>query len=199
MIIGITGQIGSGKSTAAKILRSFGAAIIDADRIGREVVDRNPALLRSLVKQFGPEILTRGGKLKRKKLAEIAFQNDKSRQKLNRLVHPYLLKELKRQVKALRSSYELIVIDAALLLEWKLNRILDTIVLIHAPEALRLARLKKRGISRKDALARQRRQLSYKQQRQRADHAILNNKTESDLKTKLRRLLSRLERKTVDL
>ncbi|UCG61872.1 MAG: dephospho-CoA kinase [Candidatus Zixiibacteriota bacterium] len=199
MIIGITGQIGSGKSTAAEILRFLGAVVIDADRIGREVVNDNPALLRSLVKQFGRGILGRTGRLNRKKLAELAFENEKSRQTLNRLVHPYLLKELKQQVRAVRSRHRLIVIDAALLLEWDLNHILDTIVLIHASESTRLARLEKRGITRRDALARQRRQLSYRQQCKRANHVILNNKTVSDLKAKLKRLLSGLQRKTVDL
>ena len=191
MIIGITGQIGSGKSTAAKILKQMGAAVIDADQIGREVVDKNPALLKSLVKAFGSAILTRTGKLNRKKLASLAFENNRSRDRLNRLVHPYLLKELSRQMKSLARKHELVVIDAALLLYWNLDRVVDKVILIHASEKTRLARLAERGIDLKDALARQRQQLRYAQQRKRADHIIFNNKTPLELKSKLRKVLAK--------
>ncbi|MDH4156948.1 MAG: dephospho-CoA kinase [candidate division Zixibacteria bacterium] len=99
MLIGVTGQIGAGKSTAAAILKSFGAAVVDADKIGRQVVDDNPPLLRWLVRAFGDRILNRRGNLDRRRLAALAFENDASGQRLNQLVHPYLLKELHRQVK----------------------------------------------------------------------------------------------------
>ncbi|HKK19911.1 MAG TPA: dephospho-CoA kinase, partial [candidate division Zixibacteria bacterium] len=73
MIIGITGMIGSGKSTAARILESLGAVVIDADQIGREVVEKDPRVLHRLARQFGNGILTRSGKLDRAALASLAF------------------------------------------------------------------------------------------------------------------------------
>lgn len=199
MVIGITGRIGSGKSTAAKIFKAMGAAVIDADRIGREVVDGTPRLLQELKKRFGPQIVSASGKLRRKKLAELAFESEEARQGLNGLVHPYLLKELRRQMKAFARTHEITVIDAALLLEWNLDRELDAVILIHAPEAVRLERMNKRGISRSDALARQRRQLSYTEQGRRATHVIFNNTTEGELKRKLERVLGKIRRKSVDL
>ncbi|MEW6412821.1 MAG: dephospho-CoA kinase [Candidatus Zixiibacteriota bacterium] len=191
MIIGITGQIGSGKSTAARLLKQMGAVVIDADQIGREVVEQNPALLKGLVKRFGDEILTPKGKLDRKKLAALAFRNNDTRDMLNRLVHPYLLKELNRQMKSLAKRHRLVVIDAALLLYWNLDQVVDKVILIHASQKIRLRRLAERGIGRKDALARQRQQLSYTEQRKRADHVIFNNGTPQELKLKLQKVIAK--------
>lgn len=199
MIIGVTGQIGSGKSTAARILKSMGAAIIDADLIGREVVENNPDLRHKLQREFGTEIVSSTGQLKRKKLAKIAFADEPSRKKLNRLVHPYLLRELRKQMMLKARVYEVTVLDAALLLEWNLDREIDAVILIHASEMLRIKRLRKRGVSRRDALLRQRRQLSYTEQRRRADYVIYNRTTEDDLARKLKQVLLIIKRKSVDL
>jgi len=191
MIIGVTGLIGSGKSTAAKILKSYGFAVIDADKIGHKVVDKNPELLKKLVYAFGEEILTKAKKLNRKKLAFLAFQNESSKNKLNRLVHPYLLKELKKQIKELSHEKEFIVIDAALLLDWNLDKIVDLVIMIHTSQKLRLKRLSKRGISKKDALARQSQQPSYRQFRERSDYVVFNNKTPQHLRKKLEKIIKK--------
>jgi len=196
MVLGITGLIGSGKSTAAQILKSLGAVVIDADKIGRQVVDQNPELLGKLVSRFGAGILSRSGKLNRKKLAAVAFESERARRKLDSAVHPYLLSELKSQLRTHRGKGELIVIDAALLLKWNLQRVMDLVLMIHASEKDRLARLKKRGISNRDARARQKQQLSYASQRRRADRVILNNGTEKQLESKLRRLVNSVKRKS---
>ncbi len=192
MVVGLTGQIGSGKSTAAKILSSMGAVVIDADRIGREVVEQSPALLKKLVREFGRPILNRSGNLNRKKLAAAAFQNHQSKQKLNALVHPYLLKELRRQCRALSKTNELVVIDAALLLDWELDREIDAVIVVHASQQVRLDRLATRGISRRDALARQRAQLRLNEFRRRADHWVTNNTTTDALRIKLEQIVTNL-------
>ncbi len=187
----MTGQIGAGKSTAAKILKNMGMAVVDADKIGKQVVDKIPALLKKLVKEFGSEILTKSGKLKRKKLAELAFKNESSKKKLNALVHPYLLKELSSQIKQKSKKYDHIVVDAALLLDWKLDKKMDLTIVIHASQKDRLKRLFKRGISRKDALSRQKAQLPYSEYRKRANILILNNQTEFELKNKLKNIFTK--------
>ena len=185
MLIGVTGQIGAGKSTAAAIFKSFGAAVVDADKIGRQVVDNNPVLLRRLVRTFGDRILNRRGNLDRKRLAALAFENDASGRRLNQLVHPYLLKELHRRVKQASTRHEVVIIDAALLLDWNLDRQVDMTLVIHTSRARRLALAKKRGIAPADARARQRRQLPYSEYRCRADVVILNNGSKDDLHRKL--------------
>ena len=188
MFIGLTGQIGSGKTTAAKILASFGAVVIDADRIGREVVDRSAPLRKRLARQFGGEILTPSGKLSRKKLARLAFADEAAKRCLNHLVHPFLLKELRRQMKELAKRHNVVVIDAALLLDWGLDRQMDVVLVVHASEETRIKRLAARGFSKEDVLARQRAQVPFSEYRKRADYVILNNGTVEKLQTKLQRL-----------
>ena len=191
MLIGITGQIGSGKSTVANILKNMGMAVVDADKIGKQVVDQIPALLKKLVKEFGSETLTKSGNLNRKKLAELAFKNEKSKRKLNAIVHPYLLKELMSQIKQKSMKYENIVVDAALLLDWKLDKKMDITIVIHAALKDRLKRLSERGISPKDTISRQKAQLPYSEYRKRADIIILNNQTEFELKIKLKKIFTK--------
>ncbi len=188
MYIGVTGQIGSGKTTAAKILASFGAVVIDADQIGREVVDRSALLRKKLASQFGGGILTPSGKLSRKRLARLAFADEAAKQRLNRLVHPFLLKELRRQMKHKSRQRNVVVIDAALLLDWGLDRQMDVVLVVHASEETRLKRLAARGISKEDALARQKAQVPFSEYQRRADYVILNNGTVEKLQTKLQRL-----------
>lgn len=193
MIIGLTGQIGAGKSAAARILKGFGALIVDADLIGRQVVDNSAAVRRKLAAAFGQDIFNNHGTLKRQRLASRAFADSRRRDKLNNIVHPYLLKELRRQVKAGVKSHEAVVIDAALLLFWQMDREVDLVLVIHASREKRLERMAHRGISRQDALARERSQLPYAEFRRRAGRLILNNGSLNDLKRKL----SRFWQKTV--
>lgn len=185
MFIGITGLIGSGKSSAAAVFKSLGAMVIDADKIGKEVVESSPPLLKKLAKKFGADILDRSGQLNRGKLAGRVFSDDNSKQELDRLVHPYLLKHLRAQMKSGAASHEVVVVDAALLLDWNLDDEMDYVLCIHAGLQTRLRRLKLRGISKPDALARQRQQLSFHVYRARSDRIILNNGTKDDLKRKL--------------
>lgn len=185
MVIGVTGQIGAGKSTAAGILADFGAHVIDADEIGRKVVDRELVLQRKLTRRFGDDILDRKGRVRRKLLAERAFENTAARDALNRVVHPYLLRELRRQLRAARRHFRLVVIDAALLLYWGMDREVDYVLVIHTGRRRRLRRLARRGISRADAEARERLQLPYEEFRKRADRLLLNNGSKSDLRRKL--------------
>jgi dephospho-CoA kinase len=185
MVIGVTGQIGSGKSTAAAILGALGAVVIDADRIGREVVDKNPQLRQRLADEFGDDVLTSEGNLRRKRLAAKAFANAEAKAKLNELVHPYLLDELRQRVNQWEARGRVVVIDAALLLDWKLDYEIDYTLVIHAGLDTRLSRLAERGISRADTLARQQAQLPFTEYRRRADRVILNRGSIDDLRRKL--------------
>ncbi len=195
MIIGLTGQIGAGKTSAAQILAELGATVVDADLIGREVVEQSSVLRKKLVKAFGREIVDAKGNIRRKRLASAAFRDRASRDKLNWLVHPYLLKELRRQVRAAGRN-KLVVVDAALLLLWRMDSDVDFVLVIHAGLEIRLKRLQARSISREDALARQRAQLSFREFQKRADRVILNNQTPAALRRKVTALISRIDPQT---
>ncbi|MBN2227839.1 MAG: dephospho-CoA kinase [candidate division Zixibacteria bacterium] len=192
MLVGIVGRIGAGKSTAAEIFEKYGAYVISADKIGRDVVEKNPSVLKQLAKTFGTDILTPAGKLRRRKLGEIAFASDDTKRKLNAIVHPALLKELDRQVKAAQKTHTLVVIDAALLIDWGWQKKVDLTVLIHAGVETQTKRLRAKGYDLAEVRQRLRSQLPYRTLRKQADVAVLNNTTRAKLETKIRRLISRL-------
>ena len=195
MVIGVTGQIGTGKSEAAHLLAQMGAFVISADDIGREVVEKNPDILAALAGKFGSDILTPTGRLRRKELGRRAFVSSKSKAELNRIVHPKLLKELSRQVDSAKKEYSLIVIDAALLIDWGWHNKVDLTILLKAGKEIKFSRLARRGFSRSEALARLKSQRKYSDLRSFADVVILNNRDKKYLKTRLAKILSKFSNK----
>lgn len=198
MKIGVTGLIGSGKSTAARILADFGASVIDADLVGKQVVESDKTLLRKLARAFGTDILTPTVRLRRARLAQYAFESNESRAKLDRLVHPPLLKQLRSQIKLLTKRGEIVVVDAALIFHWLLERELDHTILILASKQMRISRLRSRTISTEEILAREKQQLPVKHQRQRADSIVYNSGTKYQLKEKLAHIWTELGLKGID-
>lgn len=198
MRIGITGQIGAGKSTAARILQDMGAFLIDADQIGREVVETDFALRTKLSKAFGDDVIDEQGSLKRDLVALRAFSSEEGKKRLDRLVHPYLLKDIRTKMRASEQVHDVILVDATLIFDWNLEKELDLTIVIYAPQNVRLARLQKKGVPTADALARQKRQLSLREYRNRADVVIDNRGTEAELRAKLERLWCRRIAKAVD-
>lgn len=192
MVIGITGKIGVGKSTVTKIFRSFGWAVVDADKIGNSLTVKNPTVLKRLSKEFGDDILTPQGNLRRKVLRKKAFKNKKSTQALNKIVHPFLLKELFSQVKKHTMKNRNVLIDAALLLDWNLDKKIDAVVLVHANRKLRIQRMLNRGFSKTNFIEIDQQQKSFHEFRKRSDYLIYNSGTEKDLRLKVERLLEKL-------
>jgi len=192
MLIGLTGQIGAGKSEAARILKKQGAFIVDADKIGHQVVRASKALRKELCKEFSEDIFDRQGRLLRKKLAQRAFLNSETKDQLNSIIHPYLLKELRQQIIEGLKSNDVVVIDAALLLYWEMDNEVDIVLVIHASRQERYDRLIKRGITPEEASAREEAQLPYSEFRKRADFLLLNNGTPKDLEQKVRKLWYKL-------
>lgn len=190
MLIGLTGQIGAGKSTVAEILARHGALIVDADTIGREVVESSGDLLGQLIASFGSDILSADGQLDRAKLAEVAFHDEQSKKKLNELVHPHLLARLHEQVKAFDPDKNLVVIDAALLLDWGLETTVDEVWVVQADEIQRLSRLIEGGFTEADALARQKAQPSAEQFRKKATRLIANNGSRTELEAAISEIIN---------
>lgn len=192
MVLGITGKIGVGKSTVTKIFESLEWAVVDADKIGNFVASNNRTVLKQLAKEFGNDILTAHGHLKRKVLREKAFKNKKTTQTLNKLVHPYLLKELFSQVKKHTDKHKNVIIDAALLLDWNLDKKIDAVVLIHANEKLRTKRMLSRGFSNSSFKEIDKQQKNFQELRNRSDYLIYNTGTEKQLREKVERLIKKL-------
>ncbi|HKZ21649.1 MAG TPA: dephospho-CoA kinase [candidate division Zixibacteria bacterium] len=187
LTIGITGGIASGKTEVAKVFQKKGATVISGDEIGKEVVEEKPTVLKKLVQAFGKGILNSKDKLNRKKLGEIAFASEKNKEKLNRIVHPYLLKELEREITKFRKTQnprKILVVDAALIVEWKLYKKLDKLILVTSPKEKRVQRLKNLKFSETEALNRIKRQLTDKQRNKYADVVISNHGSLKELKNK---------------
>ncbi len=195
MLIGITGQIGAGKTAAAEIFKKLGAFLISADRIGRDVVEKNRKVLDRLVRVFGSDILTPSGKLRRKHLGIIAFSSQKNKEKLNNIVHPPLLKELTRQVKAALKIHDLVVIDAALLIAWGWHKKVDCTVLVHAGYDLKIKRSVAKGLTEEEAKMRLKSQHNYACLKKHADFTILNNKSIETLELKVKKIIKKCAKK----
>ncbi len=194
--VGLTGQIACGKSSVARTLQSLGAIVINADELGREVVEQNPVVRRKLKAAFGSDITTADGKIDRRKLALKAFSNQESTAKLNGIVHPPLLARLRRQLKYYRGMRrkKLIVVDAALIFDWRLDRELDVVIVVESGRRIQLERLIRQGIRRVDALQRIKRQIPKYRLRNMADAVIYNNGSADQLVNKTWRLYARLVR-----
>ena len=143
-IVGITGSSGAGKTTVCEILkRKYLAYIIDADQIARKLSKKGNMYLKSIVEYFGTDILTNSGELKRKELADIIYNDNEKRETLNKITFMYVVKEIKDNINKLKNQ-ELIVIDAPLLYESKLDQICDLVIGIIASKEDKIKRICKR-------------------------------------------------------
>jgi dephospho-CoA kinase len=153
-LVGLVGRTGSGKSTLARMLAERGAEVIEADAVGHQVTDQDPAVREELIAEYGAAVYRPDGTLDRPRVAARVFADAEARARLDRLVHPRIVERIGGRLAALRAAGHrgTVVIDAALLLEWGLDRWCDAVVAVTAPEAQRIARLaRSRGWSEEEA------------------------------------------------
>ena len=155
-IVGLIGQAGSGKSTVARVFEHDGARVIDADGLGHRVVDEDAAVRAGLINEYGRDIYTPAG-LDRARVAAVVFRDPAARERLNRLVHPRIVERLYAGLESLREQgYRgVVIVDAALLLDWGFERECDAVLAVTADRATQLERLQQqRGWSAADAALR---------------------------------------------
>ena len=172
LIVGLTGGIGSGKSTAAEMLDALGAVVVDADRVARQVVEPGTPGFDAIVERFGLEVVGPDGSLDRARVAEIVFHDDEARSALNDITHPLVGAEMIRQVGEAAPD-AVVVLDVPLLAE-NPRQLYDCIVVVEAPRDVRLDRLERRGLDRADAEARMAAQATDEDRRAVADHVLDN-------------------------
>ena len=141
-IVGVTGGIGSGKSAATYIFQKLGVDVVDADEVARDVVKPNAPALNAIVESFGESILLSDGHLDRAKLRDIIFSDEESKQALNGIMFPAIRQELIRQLSEAKSSY--VILSAPLLLENKLQKYTNRILVIDVPVETQVERACKR-------------------------------------------------------
>jgi dephospho-CoA kinase len=178
--IGLTGGIGSGKSTVSALLAARGAVVIDADRIAREVVEPGTPGLAAVAEAFGPGVLTPDGSLDRPALAAIVFADPAAREKLDGIVHP-LVRSRAAELAAAAPEDAVVVHDVPLLVETGQAGSYDLVLVVQADPDTRIDRLVRRGLTEEDARARIAAQASDEQRRTVADVVLENDGTPEDL------------------
>jgi dephospho-CoA kinase len=184
--VGLTGNIASGKSTVARVWARLGAAIIDADVLARRAVEPGMPAFRRIVETFGPDVLAADGRLDRAALRRIVFRDPAARARLEAIVHPEVarLREEEEAALAARGA-EIVVHDVPLLFEVGLEDAFDVVVLVDAPEAIRLERLvRDRGLDEAEARRMIDAQMPAAEKRGRADYIIDNDGTLQDLESR---------------
>jgi dephospho-CoA kinase len=178
--IGLTGGIGSGKSTVAELLANRGARVVDADRIAREVVEPGTPGLAAVVAEFGPEVLTADGALDRPALAARVFGDPAARSRLDAVVHP-LVRARAAELAAAAPADAVVVHDVPLLVETGQAASYDLVLVVETDVATRVARLEQRGLSAEDARARIASQATDEQRRAVADVVLRNDGDRDEL------------------
>jgi len=180
--VGLTGGIACGKSTVSRMLEARGAAIVDADRIARDVVSPGRPALLDIRETFGDDVIGADGSLDRKRLGAIVFGDEAARKKLEAITHPRIRAEMKRQIEEWNAKEpgRLVVVDIPLLFESRLDRMFafEDILVVYVPREVQLERLMARdGMSREDAERRIDAQLPIEEKRRLADVVVDNSGT----------------------
>ncbi|MBI4285202.1 MAG: dephospho-CoA kinase [Chloroflexi bacterium] len=196
-VIGLTGGIGTGKSTVAGFLADLGAVVLDADKIGHEAFQPGTALREKVVTTFGQQVLAPDGTIDRKKLGEMVFGKPEALARLNQIMHPAMFEIAKAKIEDYRRlGVAVVVLEAPLLLEAGWTPLVDETWVTVAPEATVLKRLKGRtGLTEAESLARIRSQLATEERLRQADVVIDTDCTLDELKAKLSQLWAKLTRR----
>lgn len=174
LLIGLTGTFGSGKSTVAKLFRTWGARVMDADRLGHEALRKNTDSYRKIVREFGTGILDRRSQVDRKKLASVVFSNTSKRRRLERIIHPYVFSQIRKKLKRIHRG--IVVIEVPLLFETGFSRHVDRTVTVWALKSVLIQRLRsKRRLTDKEIKLRIRAQMPLALKRKRSDFLINNS------------------------
>lgn len=196
LLIGLTGNIASGKSTVARLLADRGAIIIDADILARRAVEPHTPAYRAIVHRWGHGVLAPDGALDRGALRQVVFQSTEELEALNAIVHPEVARLRAEEIAAARERGDRIVVcDLPLLFERRLADDFDRIVLVDAPRPLRLERLMRdRGLSHTEAMNMIAAQMPAELKRARADYVIDNAGSRAQLEELVRDVWAALER-----
>jgi dephospho-CoA kinase len=194
-VYGLTGNIGSGKSTVARLFAEAGVPVIDADQLAREVVLPGTEAHAEIARRF-PGVVDAAGVLDRKALAARVFADAGERAALNAIVHPRIAQQAAARTQALSArGFPFAIYEAALIVENGLQRALDALILVSAPEELRLRRVMQRdGSSEEEARARIASQLPEADKEKLADFVIRNGGDQSELKQQVDEVLARLRK-----
>jgi dephospho-CoA kinase len=193
LVVGITGGIGTGKSTALSIFRSLGAATLSADDVAREVLSKGSPAYDEVVEKFGPGVVAANGAIDRAALGEIVFGDPEARKALNDITHPRIIHLLKERIDSFRqgalAGTSVLAVEIPLLVECGLEGLVDKVLLVAAEQATQVSRLTNiSGLSTEQALRRIEAQMPLRDKVGKADYVIWNDGDLNGLEDSVRQI-----------
>lgn len=191
-VIGVTGIFGSGKSTVSGMLRSYGSKIIDADKIAHKYLLPGTKTYKKILAYFGDSILAKDKKIDRQKLGKLVFANKELLNKLNRIMHPKVISDIKEGIR--KSKERIVVLDAPLLIESGLRKIVDDliVVIIERDELMRRL-MKKTSLKRPEIIKRIKSQIPQNVKKRFGNFIIDNSGSVSETKTQVKKMMKKIE------
>ncbi len=189
-VVGLTGGIGSGKSTVSAMLEKMGGRIIDADKLAREVVEPGNPAWKDIMREFGEGVLNHDSTINREALAELVFRDEKKRRRLNQITHPRIGERMIELIDRFREQgAPVAIIDAALLIESPATRWIKPVIVVAAGDELKIERIMKRdGAAREEVEKRIRSQMPDREKRKHADYVIENSGDLAGLEEQVRKV-----------
>ena len=190
-VIGLTGNIASGKSVVASMFEDLGAKVIDVDDIARKIVEPNETAWKKIVDTFGQNILNPDSTINRKKLGEIIFNDYEKRKILNGITHPKIIQNARDKVEKYKNEMvEVVIIEAALIVEkGGLKDLIEKLIVVTSDEVSQIERLTERnGFSKEEALSRINSQMPTSEKVKHADYIIDNSGTTSETENQVKKL-----------
>ena len=197
VVIGVTGGVGTGKSTVAKMFKELGAAVLDADAIAHQVMEPKRLAWRQIVETFGEGVLNEDQTINRSRLASIVFQDVQRRKQLEAMIHPHVLRHIKQQLHRLRRNRRVkaAVLDVPLLVETGADQFVDALVVVTAPPSVQRERLSRRYGGSEDLEARIASQWELSAKVALADYVVDNANGVDATRTQVKRIWQQLEQR----
>ena len=193
--IGLTGGIGSGKSTASNFFKSFGSFVINSDDEAKKILSSNETVQHELISEFGTDIIDVSGEINKAKLARVAFQDEDHQQRLNSVIHPYIYNSIDDQFNQVlkNSKFDIFIVDGALIFESGYDVHMDYIVVVTALLKNRMERaLARKTLSREEILKRIELQWPEEEKVGMADFVIHNDGSEKELNDNIKSIIKKL-------
>lgn len=200
MIIGITGSIGTGKSTVSNYLISKGYSVVDADKISKGAYNIGSNGYKAILEVFGVEILNSNGEVDRKKIKKIVFDNSNMLQRLNMAIHPIIINEIEKEIEILLESQSVVFLDAPLLIETELHKKVDKIIVVVCDKNEQINRIIKRDkITADMAISIINSQMSIDEKLKFADYIVYNNSTIENLYSQVDEIILEIKKEISDV
>jgi dephospho-CoA kinase len=191
LVIGLTGNYGMGKSTVTSVFRELGAVTLDSDRIVAGLL-KQETVIGQIMGLVGVGAVNPNGSLNKAFIAEIIFRSRSLRKKLEALLHPLVLEYVEAAAKKIRNRNRIVIVEVPLLFEGKFQKRFDRTITVYTSRKTALARLRREGITRKDALARLEVQMDIREKRRLSDYVIDNGGTRKQTELQVRKVMKAL-------